>query len=210
MKYTTAQMSNRRSAMALFSADHSARSHMVRIVLAEKGISYELLAVNDENSPEELKDLNPYNEVPTLVDRDIVLYQHQVIVEYLDERFPHPPLMPVDPISRARNRLMLNRIERDWYSIVDVIVRNDKDSAAARKALHDSLLGAMAIFEQRIFFLSDEFNMLDCAMAPMLWRLPWYGVELPASAKALTKYTERVFSRASFVASLTEGEKDMR
>ncbi len=210
MKNTMAQMSNRRSAMTLFSADHSARSHMVRIVLAEKGINYELLTVSDENNPEELKDLNPYNEVPTLVDREMVLYQHQVIVEYLDERFPHPPLMPVDPVSRARNRLMLYRIERDWYSIVDVIVRNDKDSDNARKALLDSLLGTMAIFEQKNFFLSDDFNMLDCAMAPMLWRLPWYGVQLPTSAKALTKYADRVFSRASFAASLTEGEKDMR
>ena len=114
MKNTLAQMSNRRSAMALFSADHSARSHMVRIVLAEKGIPYELLMVNDAHNPQEFKDLNPYNEVPTLVDRDMVLYQHQVIVEYLDERFPHPPLMPVDPVSRARNRLMLYRVERDW------------------------------------------------------------------------------------------------
>ena len=210
MKNTLAQMSNRRSAMALFSADYSARSHMVRIVLAEKGIPYELLTVNDARNPEEFKDLNPYNEVPTLVDRDMVLYQHQVIVEYLDERFPHPPLMPVDPVSRARNRLMLYRVERDWYSIVDVIVRNDKDSNHARKALCDSLLGAMAIFEQKNYFLSDDFTMLDCAMAPMLWRLPWYGVTLPSSVKALTKYADRVFSRASFMASLTEGEKDMR
>lgn len=210
MKNTLAQMSNRRSAMALFSADYSARSHMVRIVLAEKGIPYELLTVNDAHNPEEFKDLNPYNEVPTLVDRDMVLYQHQVIVEYLDERFPHPPLMPVDPVSRARNRLMLYRVERDWYSIVDAIVRNDKDSNHARKALCDSLLSAMAIFEQKNYFLSDDFTMLDCAMAPMLWRLPWYGVTLPSSAKALTKYADRVFSRASFMASLTEGEKDMR
>jgi RNA polymerase-associated protein len=210
MKNTMVQMSNRRSAMALFSADHSARSHMVRIVLAEKGINYELLTVNDENNPEELKDLNPYNDVPTLVDRDLVLFQHQVIVEYLDERFPHPPLMPVDPVSRARNRLMLYRVERDWYSLVDIIVRNDKDSDNARKALRDSLLSAMAIFEQKTYFLSDEFNMLDCAMAPMLWRLPWYGVQLPTSAKALTKYADRVFSRASFRTSMTEVEKDMR
>ena len=207
---TVGQMVNRRQAMTLFSAENSPRCHMVRIVLAEKGISHDLLLINEEDTPEELKDLNPYNEVPTLVDRDLVLYDHRVITEYLDERFPHPPLMPVDPVSRSRHRLMLYRVERDWYSLIDAIVRADKNSDAARKSLRDSLLGTLAVFEQKPYFLSDELSLIDCALAPLLWRLPSYNIALPSAAKSLQKYAERLFGRAAFAASLTEKEKDLR
>lgn len=203
-------MANRRQAMTLFSAENSPRCHMVRIVLAEKGISHDLLLVNENDTPEELKDLNPYNEVPTLVDRDLVLYDHRIITEYLDERFPHPPLLPVDPVSRSRHRLMLGRVERDWYSLLDKIVLQDKQSDAARKALRDSLLATLAIFEQKPYFLSDDISLIDCALAPMLWRLPSYDIVLPGAAKVLQQYAERLFNRAAFVASLTEKEKELR
>lgn len=207
---TVGQMANRRQAMTLFSAENSPRCHMVRIVLAEKGISHDLLLVNENDTPEELKDLNPYNEVPTLVDRDLVLYDHRIITEYLDERFPHPPLLPVDPVSRSRHRLMLGRVERDWYSLLDKIVLQDKQSDAARKALRDSLLATLAIFEQKPYFLSDDISLIDCALAPMLWRLPSYDIVLPGAAKVLQQYAERLFNRAAFVASLTEKEKELR
>lgn len=203
-----AQLTNRRLAMTLFSADDCARCHTVRMVLAEKGISYDLQRVSDADMPEDLHDLNPYGEVPTLVDRDLVLYNHQVIMEYLDERFPHPPLMPVDPVSRGRNRMMLYRIERDWYSLADKIIRDDND--AARKQLRDGLLSTVPVFDSKPFFMSDELSLIDCAIAPLLWRLPMLNVQLPNAAKPLLKYAEAMFMRSGFRNSLTEAEKEMR
>jgi RNA polymerase-associated protein len=203
-----AQMANKRLAMTLYSSDTDPYCHMVRIVLAEKGINYEVHDVDVNDTPEDLKDLNPYNEVPTLVDRDLVLYGHQVIMEYLDERFPHPPLMPVDPVSRARNRLMLRRIERDWYTLSDKIARGE-DVDNARKELSDSLLTVSPIFEQKKYFMSDDFTVMDCAIAPLLWRLQHYGVVLPGSAKPLITYAATVFDREAFKESLTEAETEM-
>lgn len=205
-----AQMANRRLAMTLFSGNTCPYCHMVRIVLAEKGINYEIQDVDPEDTPEDLKDLNPYNEVPTLVDRDLVLFDHRIIMEYLDERFPHPPLMPVDPVSRARNRLMLHRIERDWYSLANKLHDKNMADDKARKELRDSLIAVSPIFEQKPFFLSDEFSLIDCAVTPLLWRLPSYGIELPAAAKPLIDYAERMFERESFKQSLTEGEKELK
>ena len=203
-----AQMANKRLAMTLYSSDTDPYCHMVRIVLAEKGINYEATDVDLDDTPEDLKDLNPYNEVPTLVDRDLVLYGHQVIMEYLDERFPHPPLMPVDPVSRARNRLMLRRIERDWYTLSNKIAKGE-DVDNARKELADSLLTVAPIFEQKKFFMSDDFTVMDCAIAPLLWRLQHYGVELPSAAGALITYAANVFNREAFKESLTEAEEEM-
>ena len=203
-----AQMANKRLAMTLYSSDTDPYCHMVRIVLAEKGINYEAHDVDLNDTPEDLKDLNPYNEVPTLVDRDLVLYGHQVIMEYLDERFPHPPLMPVDPVSRARNRLMLRRIERDWYTLSNKIASGE-DIENAQKDLADSLLTVAPIFEQKKFFMSDDFTVMDCAIAPLLWRLQHYGVELPSAAGALITYAANVFNREAFKESLTEAEQEM-
>lgn len=206
-----AQMANRRLAMTLFSGETCPYCHMVRIVLAEKGINYDVQDVDLENTPEDLKDLNPYNEVPTLVDRDLVLFNAQIIMEYLDERFPHPPLMPVDPVSRARNRLMLHRIQRDWYALARQLRSKDtSDKDKIRKELRDSLVSVSPIFEQKPFFMSDEFTLMDCSIAPLLWRLPSLGIELPASAKPLINYAERMFDRDSFKESLTEGEKELK
>ncbi len=204
-----AQVTNKRLAMTLFSGDLCPFSHMVRIVLAEKGINFETTSVDLNNTPEDLKDLNPYNEVPTLVDRDLVLYEHLVIMEYLDERFPHPPLMPVDPVARASNRLMVQRIERDWYSIYQKLRKSDKDSAKLRQELRDSLVTISPIFEQKPYFMSEEFTLIDCVMAPLLWRLPQVGVELPPSAKPLMGYAARLFERESFMQSLSEAEKEI-
>ncbi len=204
-----AQVTNKRLAMTLFSGDLCPFSHMVRIVLAEKGINFETTSVDVNDTPEDLKDLNPYNEVPTLVDRDLVLYEHLVIMEYLDERFPHPPLMPVDPVARASNRLMVQRIERDWYSIYIKLRKKDPDSSKLRQELRDSLVTISPIFEQKPYFMSEEFSLIDCVMAPLLWRLSTVGVELPPSAKPLVGYAARLFERESFMQSLSEAEKEI-
>jgi len=206
-----ALIANRKSVMTLFSGRTDIYSHRVRIVLAEKGINVEYHYINNDNKPEDLIDLNPYNTVPTLVDRELVLFDSQIIMEYLDERFPHPPLMPVDPVSRARSRQMLYRIQRDWYGMVDTLSGdNDSGKAEARKALTDALTTVAPIFEQKLFFMSDEFSIIDCAIAPILWRLPSFDIELPSQAKAVTDYSDRLFERETFQASLSETELELR
>lgn len=204
-------VANRRSVMTLFSGDTDVYSHRARLVLAEKGINVDIISVDTANPPEDLIDLNPYNTVPTLVDRDLVLYSSQVIMEYLDERFPHPPLMPVDPVSRANNRLMLHRIEQDLYSHYDVVLHgSDKAAAKAKKELRESLITVSPIFEQKPYFLSDEFTLVDCALAPLLWRLPSMNITLSKQAAPLQAYAERIFARESFQQSLSEAEREMR
>jgi len=162
--------------------------------------------------PEDLMDLNPYHTVPTLVDRDLTLYDSRVIIEYLDERFPHPPLMPVDPVTRAHFRLALFRIETDWYSIAEEAeTSNDgKLGTKSRKLLRESILQSTELFGARPFFLSEEFSLVDCTIAPLLWRLPVYGIDLGASAEPIEAYMNRVFARRSFQQSLTELEQEMR
>jgi len=198
--------------MTLFSNPLCAHSHRVRSVLAEKGINIDIVDVDDTDLPEDLLDLNPYNSVPTLVDRDLVLYDSRVIVEYLDERFPHPPLMPVDPVSRAQFRLALYRIERDWYTTAaEIEAAGDKKPALkARKILKESVISSAEVFSAKPYFLSDEFSLVDATIAPILWRLPRYGIELPASAAGVQGYMERIFARRSFQASLTELERELR
>ena len=147
------------------------------------------------------------------MDRDLVLYDVDVILEYLDERFPHPPLLPVYPIARAKSRLMLRRVEEDWYSLARKVrssKTNDKDREVARKSLYDMLIALVPVFEESPFFLSEEFTLVDCRIAPLLWRLPSLGIVLPPAAKAITRYQERIFNRDAFQASLTEVEREMR
>lgn len=204
-------VANRRSVMTLFSGNADVYSHRVRIVLAEKGINFEVVEVEPRDKNEDLIDLNPYNSVPTVVDRDLVLYNSQIIMEYLDERFPHPPLMPVDPVSRANKRLMLYRIEQDLYAHYEVIVNgSDKAATKARKELRDNLVVVSPIFQQKAFFMADEYSLVDCALAPLLWRLPTINVTLPKAAAPLLEYAERIFERESFQTSLTETEQEMR
>lgn len=204
-----AVVANRKSVMNLFTGVNDIFSHRVRIVLAEKGINFEGVDVDLSSPPEDLMELNPYGSVPTLVDRDLVLYDAQVIMEYLDERFPHPPLMPVDPVSRAQSRMTLHRIQRDWDSLVGRLSKG-RDKEKVAKELCDSLTIIAPIFEQKPYFMSDELSLLDCAIAPILWRLPLYGVTLPSSAKLVTAYGERLFALDSFQASLTSKEREIR
>ena len=205
-------IANRRSVMTLFSKPADPWSHRTRLVLAEKSINIDIVDVDEGNLPEDLLDLNPYNTVPTLVDRDLVLYDSRVIMEYLDERFPHPPLMPVDPVTRAQFRLALYRIEKDWYSLAEQIYEagERKPIARAIKALEESILSSVEIFAAKPFFLSDEFSLVDCTIAPILWRLPLFNIQLPPNARPIQRYMDEVFSRPSFQASLTELEQEMR
>lgn len=201
----------RRPVMILYSDNNCPYSHRARIVLAEKNITADVIPVDDHHLPEDLLELNPYNSLPTLVDRDLVLYHSRIIMEYLDERFPHPPLMPVDPVARAQSRLFLYRIERDWYSLLDGLTGQDTSQAdKARIILRDGLMAVAPIFEQKPFFMSDEFSLVDCTLSTLLWRLPSYQIELPAQAQPLLKYAESIFERESFQASLTEQERDIR
>jgi len=194
--------------MTLFAAPDSVYSHRARIVLAEKDIQAVIEEVDPDNKPEDLLDLNPYNTLPTLVDRDLVLYDSRVIIEYLDERFPHPPMMPVDPVSRAHTRLALFRIETDWYSLLPDLEGADKGRRdKARTALRDSISAAADVFAARPFFLSDEFTMVDASIAPILWRLSRWNVKLPKQASAVEAYAERIFARDGFRRSLGEAEQ---
>jgi RNA polymerase-associated protein len=198
--------------MTLFSAPDDPWSHRTRIVLAEKGISIDIVSVEPGRFPEDLLDLNPYHSMPTLVDRDLVLYDSRVIIEYLDERFPHPPLMPVDPVSRAQFRLALYRVERDWYGIARQIDQepDKKQTPKLKKILRDTILQSAELFKVKPYFLSDEFSLVDATIAPILWRLPHYEIELPPQAQAIEKYAHLVFARAAFRDSLSEHEQEMR
>ncbi len=204
-------LASRRSVMTLYSDAASPGGHAVRIVLAEKDINVEIHFIDDESKPEDLNDLNPYDDLLTLIDRDLVLYEPQIIMEYLDERYPHPPLMPVDPVSRANNRQLRYRIIRDLYTIIaDLSGSNDIAAANARKVMRDNLTAIAPAFAQKPYFLSDEYTLADCCLVPLLWRLDHFAIKLPAQAKALTQYGERMFGREPFKASLSAAERDMR
>jgi len=207
-----ANLASGRSVMTLFSSPTCFYSHRTRLVLAEKNISVEIVKVEGPDLPEDLVDLNPYHTVPTLVDRDLVLYDSRVIIEYLDERFPHPPLMPVDPVTRAQFRLALYRIEKDWYYLADQLeaASDSKQASRTRKMLQESIVASSEVFSAKKYFLSDEFSLVDCSVAPILWRLQIYGIDLPPSAEPIQRYMDSVFSRRSFQDSLTELEQEMR
>ncbi len=198
--------------MTLYSSPTCFYSHRTRLVMAEKSVSIDIVDVDGVDLPEDLLDLNPYHSLPTLVDRDLVLYDSRVIIEYLDERFPHPPLMPVDPVTRAQFRLALFRIERDWYTQAQVIedAADKRQATRARKILTESILASVDVFSIKTYFLSEEFSLVDCSIAPLLWRLPHYGIDFDESAAPIHKYMDTVFGRASFQESLTELEQEMR
>lgn len=204
-------VATKRSVMTLFSDPAELHSHRVRVVLAEKNVTCDIVDVDPLNLPEDVIDLNPYGSTPTLVDRDLALYDSRIIAEYLDERFPHPPLLPVDPVSRASARQYMYRVEKDWYSLVDPILGGGKPATKARKELRETLTTSAPILAAKPFFMSDEYSLVDATIAPLLWRLPALGVELTgAAAKAVNSYALRLFTRDGFIASLSETEREMR
>ena len=197
--------------MALYSSEKSLDCHRVRFVLAEKGINVEIVNVSeDESAAADMAELNPYNEAPTLVDRDLVLYDAGVINDYLDERYPHPPLMPVDPVSRAQLRLVHHRVLKDWYSLAyEIEATSGKKAEQAAKQLKESIIAANELFKMSDFVLSEELSLVDCTLGPLLWRLSHYGVKLGKPGASVEAYAHRIFSRFSFKASLTQAERDL-
>lgn len=204
----------KRSSMIFYSDGRSQYSHRVRIVLAEKGVTVETVNVDPAHTPEDLASLNPYNSLPTLVDRDLVLYEANIMMEYLDERFPHPPLFPVYPVARAQSRLWMYRIQRDWCATIDDLSANKGTAAQQdkmRRELRESLVSIAPIFAEKPYFMSDEFSVVDCCVTAILWRLPSLGIDLGnhKSVQPLLEYRARLFARDSVRMSLSDQEKEM-
>ena len=204
-------VSNRRSMMGLFSGNTCIRSHQVRFVLREKGITTDIQNVDGKKVPEDLIALNPYASIPTLTDRELVIYDSGVIIEYLDERYPHPPLMPVSPVDRAKIRLALVSLEAD---IVSTAIELDsalgsRNENSLRKKLKSMLNSSLDLFSVNKYFLNDELTVIDCVLAPILWRLEYFGISLGKEHKAISDYMERIFSRETFQNSLSEDEEEM-
>ncbi|MCW5602762.1 glutathione S-transferase N-terminal domain-containing protein [Nitrosomonas sp.] len=197
--------------MTLYSTATCPFSHRCRIVLHEKDMDFQVIDVDPHNKPEDLAVISPYGRVPVLIERDLVLYESNIINEYIDDRFPHPQLMPAEPVMRARARLLLHRFEQELFCHIDAIEQNDQKVAdKTRVAIADSLTLIAPIFEKQKFMLGDEYSMLDVAIAPLLWRLDHYAIRLPKQAAPLLKYSERLFSRPLFIDALTPSEKLMR
>lgn len=205
-----AQSARSRTVLTLYTSPDDIQCHRTRLVLAAKGVGYDRVMVTSVEPPEDLLDLNPYGDMPTLVDRDLVLYDTAVVCEYLDERYPHPPLMPIDPLSRARLRLAMVRIELDWLPLIDTILAGGRPADTARKHLREQLLTSLPLFKAFKFFLNPEMSLADCLVAPVIWRLPMLGVDLGRDGKAINDYGERIFHTNGFARSLTDEERAMR
>jgi stringent starvation protein A len=201
--------------MVLYSGTTCPFSHRCRFVLFEKGMDFEIRDIDLYNKPEDISVMNPYGQVPILVERDLILYESNIINEYIDERFPHPQLMPADPVMRARTRLFLYNFEKELFihvaALEDRSIRGDeKRLNISRAAVRDRLSQLAPLLLKNKYMLGEEFSMLDVAMAPLLWRLDHYGIELPKTAAPIQKYGERIFSRPAYIEALTPSEKVMR
>lgn len=202
----------KRSVMTLFSDSKCPISHRVRLVAKEKDIPMDAIEIIKGEMSEDLLELNPYGTLPTLVDRELIINDPHVMIEYLDERFPHPPLMSVDPISKARARQLLRQIEVEWYPLVETIANSSNDKAVkeARRDLQERLIQMTPVFEHQDYFMSNDYSLVDISLSVIMWRLPALGIELPRSAKAIRDYSEKVLSREVFAESLSDDELDMR
>ena len=206
---------NRRTSMALFSDPLDHYSHRVRIVMQEKGVAAELINSDVKNISKEVMELSPYATLPVLIDRDVCLYDSVILMEYLDERFPHPPLLPVYPVARAHMRLFIQRIEEDWCTLFDKLLEDnlkDSEKKKIRQDFRSHLLSVISILKERPYFMSDDFSLVDCCIAPILWRLPLVGIEIKEEAKTrpLHEYMKLILTRPAFLESLSEDERDIR
>ena len=196
--------------MTLFTSPNCIMSHCARLVVFEKAVPADIEFFDPNDPPEDLLELNPYGNSPTFVERDLVLYDARIIMEYLDERFPHPALHQMDPVSRANARMRINRIDKEWYPMLEeVMIQGDKKAAKTKKMLRESLLAAAPAFEATTFFCSEEYSLIDCAMAPFLWRLPSIGIDIAGLGKGITSYANRLFARKAFQESLSREERDL-
>ena len=212
-----AQPAGKRSTMSLYVTHSDPYSHRVRIVLEEKGLKADIFDITSQEMFDKLIKHNPYGTVPTIIDRDLVLYEPHIITEYLDERFPHPPLLPVYPVARAKSRLFIYRIKRDWYPLLQQIEKGLKNNGssgslgseqveAAQSKLEVSLINLAPLFAGTPYFMSEEFSLVDCCIAPLLWRLRCLGIRFNSLPDTIKKYEERLFKRPSFRAALNEVE----
>lgn len=205
-----ANISSRKSAMTLFTSSNCIMSHCARLVVHEKGVPADIEFFDPNQPPEDLLELNPNGNSPTFVERDLVLYDARIIMEYLDERFPHPALHQMDPGSRANARMLIKRIDQEWYPLLDEIqLHGDKKATKAKKMLKESLMAAAPVFEATSYFMSEEYSLIDCTMAPFLWRLPSIGIDITSLGKGITAYANRLFSRKAFQDSLSREEKEL-
>ena len=205
-----ANITSRKSAMILFTSSNCIMSHCARLVVHEKGVPADIEFFDPNEPPEDLLELNPNGNSPTFVERDLVLYDARIIMEYLDERFPHPALHQMDPVSRANARMLIKRIDQDWYPLLDEIQLNgEKKAVKAKKMLKESLIAAAPVFDASPYFMSDEYSMIDCVMAPLLWRLPSIGIDIISLGKGITAYANRLFSRKAFQESLSREELEL-
>lgn len=205
-----ANTSSRKSAMILFTSPNCIMSHCTRLVVHEKGVPADIEFFKPGEPPEDLLELNPNGNSPTFVERDLVLYDARIIMEYLDERFPHPALHQMDPVSRANARMLIKRIDQEWYPLLEEIQQQgDKKAAKTKKQLKESLMAAAPVFEATPYFMSEEYSLIDCAMAPFLWRLPSIGIDITSLGKGITAYANRLFSRKAFQDSLSPEEKEL-
>lgn len=202
--------------MIFYSEEKGHFSHMVRLVLAEKDISCEIKEFDpDGRMPDELPTINPYNKLPVLVDREVTIYEPRIILEYLDERFPHPPLLPIYPNEKAECRLLIHRIERDWLPLIDKMMESkisQKEFDKLKKELVSLVSGIVLVLKEKPYFMSDEFTLVDCYMSTILYRLPYLGITIPntKSFSTLRSYQEKLFTRPSFELSLTDSERDLK
>jgi stringent starvation protein A len=205
-----ANIITRKSVMTLFSSPTCAMSHCARFVLHEKAVAADIEYFDPTDPPEDLLELNPNGTTPTLIERDLVLYDSRIIMEYLDERFPHPPLHQMDPVSRANARMQIKIIDQNWYLLLDeILYSGEKKSARAKKMLRESILSNAPVFADRAYFMSEEFSLIDCAIAPLLWRLPSLGIDVSTPNEVINNYAQRIFKRPAFKRSLSEAEKEM-
>ena len=205
-----ANITSRKSAMILFTSRNCIMSHCARLVVHEKGVPADIEFFDPNDPPEDLLELNPNGSSPTFVERDLVLYDARIIMEYLDERFPHPALHQMDPVSRANARMLIKRIDQEWYPLLeDVQLNGDKKAAKSKKMLKESLMAAAPVFEATPYFMSEEYSLIDCALAPFLWRLSSIGIDITSLGKGITAYANRLFSRKAFQESLTREEREL-
>jgi RNA polymerase-associated protein len=205
-----ANINPRKAIMTIFSSPTCAISHCARLVIHEKGVVADIEYYDPNEPPETLLKLNPTGASPTLIERDLVLYDSRIIMEYLDERFPHPPLHQMDPVSRAIARMLIKRIDQDWYHLLDEMLHSgEKKSARAKKRLKESLISTAPVFAAKPYFMNDEYSLVDCALAPLLWRLPSLGIDLGLLDRNISHYANQIFSREAFQESLSPEEKEM-
>lgn len=205
-----ANMTSRKSAMTLFTSSNCIMSHCARLVVHEKSVPADIEFFDPNDPPEDLLESNPNGNSPTFIERDLVIYDARIIMEYLDERFPHPALHQMDPASRANTRMLIKRIDQEWYPLlIEIQLYGDKKAAKTKKQLKESLMAAAPVFEATPYFMSEEYSLIDCAMAPFLWRLPSIGIDITSLGKGITAYANRLFSRKAFQDSLTREEKEL-